>query len=222
VPTLHVNIDEAGCWNFHRKGSKFFILTVAWTYDPAPLARALTDLRFALVKKGIDIDSFHAAEDKQATRDAVVNTLLAVSGWNFAAVVMEKRLINPALYEPHRFYPKFAGSLLRFVLRGRMRAGTDNVLVYADTIPMTSSAKRQGVVKAMKTTCAELLPSSCASHIFSHPRQSNSWLQVVDYCCWGVQRKWQLKDERTYQQLLPKLAAPELNITAGGDGTAYY
>jgi hypothetical protein len=76
VPTLHIHLDESGNWHFNPKGSKYYAFAVVWTYDPQPLAIALTALRFRLVKQGLSIDGFHASPDKQSTRDAVVNTML--------------------------------------------------------------------------------------------------------------------------------------------------
>lgn len=222
MATLHVHLDESGNWSFNPKGSKHYVFTAAWTYDPQPLAQALTSLRYQMVRDGANIDCFHASYDKQATRNAVVSTLLAHDGWNFAAVVLEKSKVNPALREPQRFYPKFAGSLLKFVLRRRVRHGTDRVLVFVDTLPMESRAKREGVIKAIKINCAAELPDSTVHHVFSHKSASNKWLQAVDYCCWGVARKWEGGDDRTYTQLLPRLALPELDVTGRGDGTAYY
>jgi hypothetical protein len=221
MPTLHVHLDESGNWEFSRKGSRYFVLAIAWTFEPRPLARTLTDLRFRLLRTGLNIDSFHAAPDKQATRDLVVKTMLADDSWNFAAVVMEKRKINPSIYEPQRFYPEFAGALLRFVLRGRAGRRADRVLIYADTIPMDSNKKREAVLKAMKTTCVAC-KGTTEYHVFSHRRESNPWLQAVDYCCWAVARKWENGDTRTYDQLRPRLGASELEITGRGDGTTYY
>ena len=86
---------------------------------------------------------------------------------------------------------------------------------------MDTNAKREGVVKALKTTCAAELGTR-PYHINSHRLESNSWLQVVDYCCWSVQRKWERADTRTYDQLRPRLALTELEITERGDGTTYY
>lgn len=222
MPTLHVHLDESGNWSFTPRGSHYFGFAVAWTYDPPGLAKALTDLRFGLHRTGVNIDSFHAAPDKQATRDQVVAAMVAHQDWWFAGVVLEKRKINPTLRDPLRFYPKFAGTLLKFVLRGRVRRGTDRVLVYADTIPMDTHAKREGVLKAMKTTCSTELAPTVEHHVFSHRRESNTWLQVADYCCWTTWRKWETGDRRTYDQLSPRLAATELNVTSKGDQTAYY
>ena len=222
MPTLHVHLDESGNWSFNAKGSKHFVFAVAWTYDPQPLAEALTSLRFGLVRQGVNIESFHAAPDKQATRNQVVEALRKFDNWSYAAIVLEKRKVNPVLREPQRFYPTFAGSLLRFILRGRVRSDTSRVLVYADTIPMDSNRKREGVIKAIKTTCASELPIEAEYHVYSHCRESNNWLQVADYCCWAVAKKWEGGDPRTYDQLKCRLVAAELDITSRGDQTTYY
>src|SRR5439155_9283307 len=130
--TLHVHLDESGDLRFDVNGSAYYVLSTAWTYDPGPLARELTALRFRLLKGGADIDSFHACEDQQANRDQVVAALAATNTWNFAAIVIEKRKVNPSIYEPRRFYPQFASMILRFVFRGRVRMNTAKVLVYTD------------------------------------------------------------------------------------------
>lgn len=223
MATLHIHLDESGDWTFAPKSpTKYLILTMAWTYDPRPLATDLTSLRFALVKGGASLDSFHAAEDRQAVRDRVVATMMTYVNWSFASVVMEKRKINPVLREPHEFYPKFAGALLKFVLKGsHCRPGTDKVLVFADTLPMSTNAKREGVLKAMKQTCATCLGADVEHHAFSYKRESNKWLQVVDYSCWAVARKWERNDTRTYSQIVARLAAAELEVTRLGNTTYY-
>ena len=222
MPTLHIHLDESGDWKFRPQGSKYFVLAAAWTYNPQPLAQNLTDLRFRLVREGVNIDSFHASPDKQSTRDLVVQTMVARTDWSFAAVVLEKSKINPSLREPHRFYPKFAGSLLKFILRGSLRPETGRVLVFADTMPIDTNAKREGVMKAMKTTCASDLDPHVEHHVFSHRRESNEWLQVADYCCWSAFKKWESGDPRTYNTLSRRLRMRELEVTALGDQTRYY
>lgn len=223
MSTLHIHLDESGDWNFAATSpSRYQILTMAWTYDPLPLATDLTSLRFSIVKAGDTIESFHACVDKQAVRDRVVDAMVRRDAWRFASVILEKCKINPVLYAPDSFYPKFAGSLLRFVLKGSaFRPDTTQVLVFSDTLPMIKS-KREGVLKAMKQTCAACLPPNIQHHALSYRRESNKWLQVADYCCWAMSRKWERSDMRTYGQLRPRLEQTELVITDRGDGTKYY
>ena len=115
LPTLHVYLDEAGNLGFTTKGTEHYVFAAAWTYDPAPLAEDLTQLRFSLLKQGQDLHSFHASEDKQKHRDAVVSAMVQRSEWQFCSVVIQKRRVNPSIRAEHCFYPKFAGMVLRFM-----------------------------------------------------------------------------------------------------------
>ena len=132
MPTLHVHLDESGNLTFKPTGSQYYVFTAAWTYDPAPLGSELTALRFALLKRGHDLHRFHATEDKQVNRDAVVDALARHESWRFAAVVIEKARVYPDLRVPHRFYPEFASSVLKHVFRHHLAPGTDTVLVFTD------------------------------------------------------------------------------------------
>ncbi len=222
MPTLHIHFDESGDWNWHPRGSKYFIIAATWTLDPRPLALKLTTLRYNLIKQGLSIEGFHAAPDKQATRDAVTATMLSDNSWHFGAVVMEKRKVNPSLRPPQRFYPKVAGTLLKFILSGSRAASASHVLIYTDTLPMNTRAKCEGTLKAIRSVCTTRLPTGIGYHVFSHCHQSNPWIQATDYCCWSVQRKWERADTRTYDTLTPRMLASELVITARGDQHTYY
>ena len=218
VATLHVHVDESGDFNFTPRGSRYYAFAVAWTYDPAPLAHALTQLRFGLLKASHDLSSFHAVDDRQVNRNEVVARMLQHQRWSFAAMVIEKCKVNPAIRDPQGFYPQFAAMVLRFVFRGRIAPGTTRVQIFTDTIPVH---RKEPVEIAFKTACRADLPRGMRFDIYHHPRASNKWIQVADYCCWSVHRKWERGDARTYQQLRGRLVTPELNVTARGL-TRYY
>ena len=150
----------------------------------------------------------------------MLGALLTRTGWNFASIVVDKPRVNPSLYDAFRFYPKFLSMVLRFIFKGRLLRGTSQVLIYTDTLPFT---KRQAlaVEVAIKTECKADL-GGIPFQVCHHRRESNAWLQIADYCCWGMCRKWEHGDVTTYNVLRPRLAAPELNPMAAGDGTVYY
>ncbi len=209
MPTLHVHLDESGNLTFNPAGSRYYVFTATWTYDPAPLASDLTALRFALLKQGHDLHRFHATEDKQANRDAVVRILARHAGWQFAAVVIEKAKVYPDLRAPHRFYPQFASSVLKYIFHRHVTAGTGTVLVCTDTLPVQE--RRQAAEKAIKTACRQQLPRGTRFESYHHPSASNAWLQVADYCSWAVFKKWERTDTRTYDLISHRLADPELD-----------
>jgi hypothetical protein len=218
LPTLHVHVDESGCLGFSPKGSSFYVFGVVWTFDPEPLASAITRIRFGLLKAGVNMQAFHAHTDQQANRDIFVKTITSFDTWKFAALVVEKRKVNPAIRAPEIFYPKFLSSILRFIFRGSVGKAASSLAIFTDTIPLNK--RRDAAEKAIKTACrAEL--GKVPFEIFHHSEESNNWIQVADYCTWAVSRKWERSDSRTYLQVLPRLHAPELDALRWGAGFYY-
>ncbi|MCK4821137.1 hypothetical protein KA005_35560, partial [bacterium] len=60
--------DESGDLNFSPIGSKYYFFGVLTTQFPSQLENALNELRYSLYKDGLDIEYFHASEDRQAVR----------------------------------------------------------------------------------------------------------------------------------------------------------
>lgn len=100
-----------------------------------------------------------------------------------------------------------------------MKDGTTNVLVFTDKLPV--HAKRDAAEKAIKTTCRHELGAGIRFDSYHHQAASNCWIQVADYCSWAVFRKWEFGDRRTYDQLSPRLAEPELDALRAGAKTHY-
>jgi hypothetical protein len=95
-------------------------------------------------------------------------------------------------------------------------------MVFTDTLPISGSRKKkEAVAKAIKVACRSELPPKFPFEVYHHPRQSNNWLQVADYCTWSIFRKWEGDDPRTYQQLSSRLAAPELDVLRRGTDYFY-
>lgn len=223
MPTLHVHLDESGDFNFSPTGSRYYIFACAWTYEPAALADELAALRFSLVKQGHGerLSGFHACEDAHPKRERVIDALTKYRNWTFASIVITKRRVNPSLYDPETFYPKFSTMVLRFVFRGRIKPNTTGVLIYTDTLPFTGKRAKAAEV-AIKAACRSDLPEGLPFHILHHRRESNAWIQVADYCCWSVCRKWEQGIPDVYDRIRPRIAATEIDPTGRGDGTVYY
>jgi len=214
LPTLHIHLDESGDFNFSSSGSRFYTFAVAWTLEPAQLAQAVTRLRFSLTKAGHNIESFHAAEDRQHHRNLFVQTIIRFDDWRFAALVIEKAKVNPSIRAPERFYPQFLASMLRFVFRGSIGTRASSLIAFTDALPVKRN--RESVVKAIKESCRNEL-GKIPFEIFHHRRESNAWIQVADYCTWAVFRKWEKGETRTYDQIVARLQAPELDCLRLGD-----
>jgi hypothetical protein len=62
---------------------------------------------------------------------------------------------------------------------------------------------------AIKSSCQRELPD-IPFHVLNHRRESNASLQVADYCCWSVCRKWEHGNTNAYHRLKVRLAATEI------------
>ena len=186
------------------------------------MATSLTNLRFGFIKNGTGEkpSRFHACEDLQAHRDAVVTTLVEHHGWWFASIVIEKNRVNPSIRKPDNFYPRFLNMVLRFILKGNRRPNTSRVLIYTDTLPLSTKTERLYAREAILKLCRSELGET-PFFLMHHSSHSNAWLQVVDYCSWSVCRKWESGDLRTYDKLRVKMLAAEIAPMALG-GTTYY
>lgn len=218
MPTLHIHLDESGDMGFNPKGSKYYVFCVTWTYNPQSLAVQLADLRFSFNKLGDNIYRFHAMVDGPR-RPYVYNALLSHHDWYFNAIMVEKRKVNPSLYDPLVFYPKFASIPLRFILGYCVAPRTSGVMIYTDRLPVAKH--RDAIEKTIKTSCRAVLGHSMPFQVFHHPGESNSWLQATDYCCWAVTRKWENADTSDLAILQAHYRGKELDVLSRG-ATTYY
>ncbi len=203
---LYLFFDESGNLDFSGKGTKFFAFGCLTTKDPASLLHPLAALRYQLLEEGVDLECFHAAEDRQSVRNTVFAILAEVGGFEFDAVLIEKSKTPAALHDPPHFYPRFARDLLaRVFLRFQNH---EPIILVTDRLPI--KRKRQAVEKALRSFLRNDLGSRPFT-IVHHSSASHLCLQAADYCMWAIYRKWSLGDDRSYN-LIRSFVRSEVDI----------
>ena len=211
---LYIFLDEGGNLDFSPKGSRYFTLTSVLVRRPFPLDSALTELRYELMESGLDIEYFHAAEDRQATRDKVFARIhTALNRFRVDAVIVEKCKTGPSLRDDIRFYPEMMGHLLRYVIKRTSLYQVTEVIVITDRIPV--NRKRQAVEKAVKTVLARWLPASVKYRILHHDSKSSVGLQIADYFNWAIFRAWERADRRSLN-IVSSAVRSQFDIFRGG------
>lgn len=194
---LYVFLDEAGDFNFSLTGTKIFTLTTITNIRPFPWDAPLMSLKYDLIEVGLDIEYFHAAEDRQAVRDKVFAIIgNDLTDLRIDSLIVQKPKTGPALQVLEKFYPRMIGYLLRYVLNPKNLRDFEEVIVITDSIPV--SRKREAVEKAIKQTLSKMLPTGTKYRILHHASKSCAGLQVADYCNWAIFRKWERGDLRSY------------------------
>jgi hypothetical protein len=216
---LYIFLDEGGNFDFSTGGTKYFTLTALSKERPFEAYKALCELKYDLIELETEIESFHAAEDRQAVRNSVFDIIQKhTDGLRLDSLIVEKRKTGPALQKEERFYPDMLGYLLPYVIKGYDLSAFEKVLVFTDTIPV--NRKRKAIEKAIKKTLAQKLPEDVMYEIFHHASKSNFDLQIVDYCNWAVYRKWESKDVRSYE-LIKGVMHSEFDIFRKGSRLYY-
>lgn len=216
---LYIFLDEGGNMDFSPSGTKYFSLTSVIKLRPFRIAPELDNLKFDLIELGLDIECFHAAEDKQVVRDRVFDIIQRhLPNLRIDNLIVEKSKTGPALCDMLQFYPRMLGYLLRYAVKNHSLAGIDEVVVITDSIPIQK--KRKAVEKAVKMTLASMLPGTSRYRVMHHASKSTFGLQVADYCNWAIYRKWESGDARSYDLIKAQIMS-EFEIFRAGT-THYY
>jgi len=174
-------------------------MTCLSTNRPFIAASELNELKYDLWEKGQELECFHASPDKQFVRNHVFGVIgKHLSTLRADAIVVDK----PKVYQPlqddrGRFYKKILDILLSYVLNGHSwRGAQDVVIVLAkiDSVPHRKELER-GVRSSLQSTATKLKCKYKIQHAYS---KSEINLQIVDYICWAISRKWERGDTRSY------------------------
>lgn len=196
--------DEAGNFDFSAGGSRYFIVTAVSMPDFAS-GIELLDLRHALAYEGAELahDGFHASEDKQAVRDLVFK-LISTHEVKIDAVILEKRKAHPRIASHDAHFYQLAWHLLFKHIATRCFPDNEQGLVVAGSLG--TKKKLMGFSKALSEVVRQHrqpdLVKTASWAASSHP-----CLQVADYCCWAIQRKFEQGDDRSYVLIQPKISS---------------
>lgn len=216
---LYIFLDEAGNFDFSHSGTKYFVITSLTKRRPFEAYKELTELKYDLLELGINLEYFHAAEDKQATRNRAFEIISGhLKEVRLDSLIVEKSKTGPALREEVRFYPEMLGYLLKYVLNKENLRNVQETIIVTDRIPI--QRKRDAIEKAIKQTLMISLPQGIPYRILHHESKSNVDLQIVDYCNWAVYRKWDRDDKRSYDKIRRAIRS-EFDIFRSG-GRHYY
>lgn len=211
-------LDEGGNFDFSTRGTRYFTLTGVLKFRPFQTFSALTSLRYDLIETGLNIEYFHASEDRQAVRNQVFDILKEdIDRFEVHSLIVEKPKTGPSLQKPEAFYPRMLGYLLRHVLEKLSFKKVVEVIVITDQIPFQK--KRKAIEKALKHTLKEMLPADVRYRLLHHSSKSASGLQIADYFNWAIFRAWERDDSRSLD-FVRSAVKSQFNIFRSG--TRYY
>jgi hypothetical protein len=215
---IYVFADEAGNFDFSRKpGATLYFILSTITIPDCGVGDDLLALRRHLAWDGVDLrGEFHATEDTQAVRDRVFD-VLSKRDFRVDATIFDKSKVQPHLRADEiRFYK--TAWYLHFKHVAKLVARPDDgLLVVAASIG--TKAKWSALKSAVHDVVTRVAPTTYFRTAF-WPAACDPCLQVADYCCWAIQRRWERGDFRS-RDLIGSKIATEHDIFAG-DSAVYY
>jgi hypothetical protein len=212
---IYLFVDEAGNLDFSPKGSRYFILTSV-AIDDCSIEKEVLELRRELVWNDFEIQgAFHATEDAQAIRNLVFN-LIGQHRLHVDATIFEKAKVNPKRQAGAKFY-EFAWYMHMKHVAPLVTAGREELLVMGASI---STKKKQALLTVALHEVMQQSWNQGVVRTACWPAGTDPCLQVADYCCWAIQRKWELGDDRSHK-LIEDMIATEFDIFRLGKVTYY-
>ena len=201
MANLYVFVDESGNYDFSPRGTKYWVLASFITTDVCLGLVDLHELKHRVIDSGIDIEMFHASEDRQSVRDMVFSVISKLEGARADAVVVEKRKAAPSIRDLNRFYPLMVENLLKYALNQRdvIASNFEKVFVFLDRAA-TRKREKEVLKKGVKEYLARHL-GDVPYVICMHSSASHYCLQVVDYVCWSVYVKWERGETRPFDRV---------------------
>jgi Protein of unknown function (DUF3800) len=213
----YLYFDEAGNFDFSPGGTRVFAMTCLVLRRPFAFHEALLDIKYELLESGLNIEYFHASEDKQAVRDRVFGALApCLPDLEGYSVVLQKRRVDPSRRAPHSVYRDAFERLLESACPPASFEA-DHVVAITDHVPVNK--KRAAFEKALKPYLKKHMGGSASYDLFHHQSRSDLNLQVADYISWAVYRKWNLGDIRSYDLIESCMRSEDDWLS---DGPEYY
>jgi hypothetical protein len=183
--------------------------------DDCSSGDALAHLRRELTWQGIDVSQpFHACDDTPAVRSAVFQ-LLKTLPIRVDATALEKRKAEPHLHDELALYKM--GWYLHFKhVAPLIATPQDRLLVVAASLGTKKTRKLFN--DSVEDVVRQVSPARYRVGFWE--ADSDPCIQVADYCCWAVQRSWELGD-RSYLDLLGSKVMSNKDIFALGDKYYY-
>lgn len=198
---LYVFIDVSGNYDYSPTGTMSLVITSTLCTDINPGVLELYAVKHEVIDQGIDLEYFHAAEDRQPVREKIFDIISGLTHLRIDSIIVEKSKVDPNLRPLNKFYPTMVEYLLQYPFhpRGIDITRFDKVLIFMDR-ESTRAKEKDAITKAVKLYLARHL-RGVPYALSMHSSASHPYLQIVDYCSWALYVKWERGETRPFNKI---------------------
>ncbi len=220
--TTYIFVDEAGDMDFSEKGSKHYMFSFLVKKRPFILHEYISNYRYKLLERNLDplndkrlnIEAFHAHKDNKHIKNKLFSIISTFDTNNIQvySYILEKPKVLP---EKRDEKDKFYIENLKFAIEKLLKKLSikNDFIIITDNLPVLSNKNNQ--IKALKEGIGEFIKTDkhkIRYDIFHHCSASSVNLQIIDYICWAIFRKYEIQDS-SYYEIINKYIIAEENMT---------
>lgn len=199
---LYIFLDESGNLDFSRNhgATVHYVLAAVSVLLPLTSSQKLQQLKYTMLREGEDIEYFHASEDKQATRNKVIEQLATMANDIKVNYIYAKKTKTHPRYQTNaKFYGLLGKTLLKYIVNYKSNGFEKIVIVFDKALTKKEQKAFLGEVKP------ELKKVGKPYNIYFHQTLSDFNGQIADYFAWSKY----VSLERNEQRPLTALASIE-------------
>ena len=202
-PCVYIFLDESGNFDFRGAGSRHLVMTCVGMRRPFPAWELLDDYKYRCIENGTDMEYFHCYADRKHVRNTVFNVI---------AQHLDDVRISCVRYRKDESISYDAGTqeaipvdVGLFAEEGAGRGGKTlrSKMSSSSPTPFPVNEKRKTIVKSIQMAVARHQPPNMKYRILHHQSRTHYGLQIADYCCWAIFRKWESGDCSWYDRIQP-------------------
>lgn len=183
------------------------------TIEPIESSASMQELKYRLLAKnhgGNDFQHFHASEDRQSTRDAVLDTIRDMEKIYVNWLWAEKSKTHPNYRTRDRFYALLGGSIAKYLLIKSKESRYEKIVIIFDKA--LTKKEQDAFYSEVKPKLKEIGKPYA---IYFHHTVSDFNGQIADYFAWAKYISLERGECRPLETI-KKVPNTEFNIFRNG------
>lgn len=220
--TVYIFVDEAGDMDFSTKGSRYYMFSFLVKKRPFNLHEYIANYRYKLLErnldplngKRLDIESFHAHKDNKYIKQelfSIISTFHTETIKVYSYILEKPKVLPSKRSEKDKFYIENLKFAIERLL-DRLEIKKDFIII-TDNLPVQNNKNNQ--IKALREGVSDYLKNNKLKiryDVFHHCSASSVNLQIIDYICWAIFRKYEHGDS-SYYEIIEKYILAEEDMT---------
>lgn len=217
--TVYIFVDEAGDMDFSTKGSRYYMFSFLVKKRPFNLHEYISNYRYRLLErnldplsgKRLDIEAFHAHKDNKYIKQelfSIISTFDTETIKVYSYILEKPKVLPSKRDEKDKFYIENLKFAIERLL-DKLEIKKDFIII-TDNLPVRNNKNNQ--IKALREGVSDYLKSNRLQiryDIFHHCSASSVNLQIIDYICWAIFRKYEHGDDYYYKIIKKYILAEE-------------